>query len=268
MTYSSILAIFILPPLLLFAVAVIVHTLRSPRTTRHPWIPVLAVGLHMLIALLYTTPWDNYLVATGVWWYDPQLVAGYTLGWVPVEEYFFFLLQTALTGFWLLLLRFRTLEPNVTSKPSLRKWVSVIVFLFWVFTLTLLFVGLQSTTYLVLILVWALPPILLQLAFGADILIPHWRLIILGILSPTLYLWLVDALAIRWSTWTIDPVQTTGLKLGPLPMEEMLFFLVTNILVVFGVTLFLSPHSLQRGREWLANSRLRLVGTKEAAQRW
>ena len=51
-----------------------------------------------MVAVLYTTPWDNYLVATGVWWYDPHLVAGLVLGWVPIEEYTFFILQTLAMG--------------------------------------------------------------------------------------------------------------------------------------------------------------------------
>ena len=29
-----------------------------------------------MIAVVYTTHWDNYLVATRVWWYDPALVSG------------------------------------------------------------------------------------------------------------------------------------------------------------------------------------------------
>lgn len=51
-----------------------------------------------MIALIYTTPWDNYLVASGVWFYDPARVWNIILGWVPLEEYIFFILQTILTG--------------------------------------------------------------------------------------------------------------------------------------------------------------------------
>jgi lycopene cyclase domain-containing protein len=58
---------------------------------------VLLVGL-AVIAVVYTTPWDNYLVATGVWYYDPRLVLNLTIGYVPVEEYAFFILQAFLTG--------------------------------------------------------------------------------------------------------------------------------------------------------------------------
>jgi lycopene beta-cyclase len=57
-----------------------------------------------VIAVIYTTPWDNYLVATGILHYEPNLVLGFNLGYVPIERYAFFVLQTLLTGvfaFWL-----------------------------------------------------------------------------------------------------------------------------------------------------------------------
>jgi lycopene cyclase domain-containing protein len=56
----------------------------------------MAVGATAIIALVYTTPWDNYLVATGVWHYDPARIWGIVLGYVPLEEYLFFVLQTML----------------------------------------------------------------------------------------------------------------------------------------------------------------------------
>ena len=60
----------------------------------------IAIGLHVLLAVVYTTPWDNYLVATNVWSYNRLLVSGVVLGWVPIEEYLFFVLETMLTGLW------------------------------------------------------------------------------------------------------------------------------------------------------------------------
>ena len=77
-----------------------------------------AIGLHVLIALIYTTPWDNYLVATNVWWYDPALVTGITLGWVPIEEYTFFILQPILAGLWLAFLMRRTEWTNHRSPDN------------------------------------------------------------------------------------------------------------------------------------------------------
>lgn len=82
----------------------------------------LAIALHVLIALVYTTPWDNYLVATSVWWYNPALVTGITLGWVPIEEYTFFVVQPILAGLWLGFLARRLKISEEPLRPGLRLW--------------------------------------------------------------------------------------------------------------------------------------------------
>ncbi|MDX1617037.1 MAG: lycopene cyclase domain-containing protein, partial [Candidatus Promineifilaceae bacterium] len=100
MTYFGFLLRFLIVPILLL----LGLTWFDRRQGRHlparlsSWPVVPAIFIHVLIALLYTTPWDNYLVATEVWWYDPALVTGITLGWVPIEEYTFFVLQPIMTG--------------------------------------------------------------------------------------------------------------------------------------------------------------------------
>jgi lycopene cyclase domain-containing protein len=53
------------------------------------------------LALTYTTPWDNFLVYKGIWSYPKGRVL-MSLGWVPVEEYSFFVIQTAFTCLWFL----------------------------------------------------------------------------------------------------------------------------------------------------------------------
>jgi lycopene cyclase domain-containing protein len=57
-----------------------------------------------VVAFVYTTPWDNAIVALGVWTYDPARIAGIVLGVVPLEEYLFYVLQTILTSLVLLAL--------------------------------------------------------------------------------------------------------------------------------------------------------------------
>jgi lycopene cyclase domain-containing protein len=277
-TYFDVLGLFVIPPLLILLVVVPRDGWRwiFTRNRRVNWEPYLVILLHVIIALVYTTLWDNYLVAKGVWWYDPALVTGMTLGWVPIEEYTFFIAQTLLTGLWTLALvrgvnrRRSTPTPAADTgrrpghggshpKPGRMRsvlrprpvFVSVLV-VSWAISTLLLVLGDRSGTYLRLILSWALIPVLLQAAFGADILLAKWRLLLAAILPPTLYLWLVDAIAIASGTWTIDPAQTTGVKVGPLPLEEMVFFLMTNLIVAFGVTLMLSPASKSRARALLA----------------
>lgn len=259
MTYFTYLAYFICIPLLVLA-ALNYWDVRRERQlpealrTFSPW-KILAV--HVVIAVLYTTGWDNYLVATGVWWYDPDLVTGLVIGWVPIEEYTFFVLQTLLTGLWLLWIarRIATNSP-VRALPSLRLTTVIACGLLWIGSVILLFSAWEPGTYLALELAWALPPVLLQLAFGADILWHHRRVIFWGLVPSTIYLCITDAIAIAAGTWTIDPAQSTGILLGNLPLEEILFFTLTNMLIVFGMILMLRQESSARLQDYMARFRL------------
>ncbi len=257
MTYLNFLLLFIVPAVLLAALVTVWDArcgrqLPSSLRARGAG-PVLLA--HVLVALLYTTPWDNYLVATRVWWYNPQLVLGITLGWVPLEEYFFFILQTALTG-WLLLALHRRLPAApalpVRAAATLRAAGSATAGALCLAALWPLATAWQSGSYLALVLVWALPPITLQLAMGADVLWQQRRAVGSALLAATLYLAAADFIAIGSGTWTIDPAQSLGLYIaGTLPVEELIFFLATNMLLVFGITLVISRRMNMRAQaQW------------------
>ena len=127
--------------------------------------------------------------------------------------------------------------------------VAGIVWLIFMVILALTFVndGFRPMTYLALELSWALIPIIIQLAFGADILWRHRRVVFLTIAISTIYLSWADALAIESGTWTIDPEQSLNWFIaGVLPIEEFIFFLITNTLVTLGMTLVLAEESQPR----------------------
>lgn len=249
MTYFGFLLRFLVIPIVIL-LGVSLWDRRQGReraVSLRGWPVWAAIGLHILVALIYTTPWDNYLVATGVWWYDPALVAGLTLGWVPIEEYTFFILQTTLAGLWLAFLARRLNFEDAPLFTPLRFRLPLMVVLAWLVTVAILIAGWRPGIYLALILVWALPPIALQLFFGADILWRYRRLVFLSIVPLTLYLSAADSLAIGWNTWTIDPAQSLNIFLGGgLPLEEFVFFLLTNTLVTFGVVLVWAEESHER----------------------
>ncbi|MGF1503755.1 MAG: lycopene cyclase domain-containing protein [Anaerolineae bacterium] len=257
MTYFGVLATFILPPIVLMGVLVPLRewcALLRGESAQIRWEPFVILGIHVLMALFYTTPWDNYLVATGVWWYDENLVTGITLGYVPIEEYTFFIVQTIMTGLWTIGLM-RTVTPtreSIPVRPRLRLGLTAAVVIGWAVSTAVLLSGWVPGTYLTLILSWALIPVFVQIVFGGDILVANWRLLVLSIGVPTLYLWVVDYLAINSGTWTIDPIQTTGVKVGVLPLEEMVFFLMTIVLIGFGMTLMLSPVAKRRAQALVA----------------
>lgn len=265
MTYFGFLARFVVVPIILFVFLNWLAQRRGrtiPDALRGmPAIPTLLA--HVLIALIYTTPWDNYLVATRVWWYDPDLVTGIVIGWVPIEEYTFFILQPIMTGLYLLLLARLLPMPREPFRPhpNLRLWTTVGAGAIWVISIVILVTGYAPGTYFALELGWALPPIMIQLAFGADILWRYKGLVFWTLVPATLYLSWADSLAISAGTWTIDPAQSFNIYLGGvLPIEEFIFFLLTNTLLVFGVTLVLARESQSRLYDEIIPWASRLLG--------
>lgn len=261
MTYFGFLMRFVLIPIVLIGVVLWISTRRG---RSHPeqlsgWPVGRALLVHIIVAVLYTTPWDNYLVKTRVWWYDPELVTGLVIGYVPIEEYTFFVVQTIMSGMWLLLLaRYVPLgDGKGWRRNGLRVGATAVLGLVWLAAVLSPLVWGRNANYLMLELGWALPPIMLQFAFGADILWRYRWLVLLGIVPTTLYLSFGDALAIGSGTWTISPEQSFNIYIGGvLPIEEFIFFLLTNTLVIFGMTLVLAQESQERVHNeilpWLA----------------
>jgi lycopene cyclase domain-containing protein len=54
----------------------------------------------------------------------------------------------------------------------------------------------------------------------------RWRRLLLTMLPVFVVFTIWDVLAIRAGHWSYDPRQTTGLHVGNVPVEELLFFLV------------------------------------------
>ena len=266
MTYFGFLFRFVFIPILILLAIVLwdnkrgrqIHGFRNGRAV---WI---AIGIHVFLAVAYTTPWDNYLVATGVWYYNPDLVTGILIGYVPIEEYTFFIVETILAGLWWWFLARRvsplpkgdreaprrggsgvkgSFKPN---KTLVYLSASVLILLWFIFAYVFFF-GDEQWTYLSITLFWALPAILPQLLFGADILWHYRKLVFWAILIPGAYLSLMDIVALRETTWSISHTQTTGiLFFDILPLEEVVFFFITNILISFGMTLLLASVSERR----------------------
>lgn len=100
----------------------------------------------------------------------------------------------------------------------------------------------ERYTYLIMIMIWAGPPIVLQWLLGGDLLLQRWKVVILGALVPTAYLVAIDALALANGVWTLNPNLTTGIRLPVLdaPLEEALFFLLSNLLLAQTVVLLMA----------------------------
>ncbi len=238
MSYLTFHLVFILP-----VIGVLLLLLRSRDLSKlhGRW---QGVAVLCTIAFIYTVPWDNYLVASDIWSYgEGRILEALKIGYVPIEEYAFFILQPIMTGCFLQwyfsnhenLLRCLT-EPRVTG------WQGIVGAIFFALLAGSGWVALefgdQPLRYLALITVWACPVLAFQWGYGGATLIQFRQVMVPAVIVPSVYLWIVDMIAIEWRIWLIHEATSTGWKLFSLPVEEAYFFLVTNMLVVNGLVLY------------------------------
>ena len=96
--------------------------------------------------------------------------------------------------------------------------------------------------YLIHLMAWALPFILLQLA----VLVRHYKertgAVLRAVLPPAfivgVYLSVADHLAISAGIWNFGEGKHLGVYVGAVPLEEVLFFVMTSLLVSLGLALF------------------------------
>ena len=226
-SYLEFHALFVTPPILAL---LFVARVRFGARRRLEWA---GVGLIVLIALVYTTPWDNYLIAVGVWEYGPDTVTG-TIGLAPVEEYMFIVLQPVVAGVWLYAFEPPTVDVSVSRRD--RVVGALAGGIVGVTGAVLLFS--DATFYMGAILAWAGPVLGLQWGFGWPYLWRVRRRFVLGVAVPTVYFASVDRIAIDAGVWIISGEYTTGLTVAGLPIEEGAFFLITNAFVVQGLLLY------------------------------
>ncbi len=195
--------------------------------------------LLLFLCLAYTTPWDSYLIREKIWTYQPDRVLG-TLFLIPFEEYFFFVIQTIIgCCFTSLLLKVFDAPSNHSMKIGPRQMVSLVTSLglvglgLWLYSPSL------PMRYLFLILFWSLPVLIMQWSLGLSILRKQRRVWLFSVLFLTFYFWFADSVAIAQQIWIFPSGTISGWKLfGVLPVEEAVFFLATNLMVVQGYLLF------------------------------
>ncbi|KAH7386168.1 Squalene/phytoene synthase-domain-containing protein [Cadophora sp. MPI-SDFR-AT-0126] len=195
------------------------------------------------IAVVSTIPWDSYLIRRKIWTYPPHVIIGPTLFDIPAEEVFFFIIQTYNTSLLYLLLSKPVFHPAYLPNQNHQatQWnLGHAVLAFFVTGGGFLVWRGNEGTYLGLILAWAGPFALLLWSLSSQFLLnlPSSSTVA-PIAIPTLYLWVVDTLALKRGTWTIESGTKFGVHLWDgLEIEEAVFFLATNILIVFGLVAF------------------------------
>jgi lycopene cyclase domain-containing protein len=89
----------------------------------------------------------------------------------------------------------------------------------------------ESFAYLIVLAACLVGTAPLEVVLGTRVY-ARWKRLVLTLL-PVLVVFLTwDVLAIRAGHWDYDPSQVTGVELGGLPLEELLFFLVIPVCAV------------------------------------
>jgi lycopene cyclase domain-containing protein len=165
---------------------------------------------------------------------------------LPVEEYAFFLLQSANV---MLAVRalFRFFPDWQTGQGVvIGKWTliclaaSVIPWTFVALQLRWLRRHAGPHVNYVVHLAWFLPVIYAQWILAPQLFFGHIGLLALVTVAFGVYYTLADLAAVRAGTWFFDENQITGVKLGGiLPWEEITFFFLTSLLVAQSYLLLL-----------------------------
>lgn len=197
-----------------------------------------ALVITSAIVMAFTSPWDNWAVRERIWEF-PETRVLFRIGHLPVEEYAFFLVETAQVCLLADSLAAHVPDPWATGKATPMWGAAGCGAAAWLASyLALRRVPVpRRFRYLVHLLFWMLPVVAIQWLLGGafigrPVAVCGATILIGGILT------LFDAAAIRHGIWFFDESQTLGIKIGDVPIEEAMFFLLTALLVAQSYALF------------------------------
>lgn len=210
---------------------------------------LVTAGVLLGIVMVFTSPWDNWAARCGIWGFREGRYWR-KVGYLPVEEYAFFVIQS-LQAMGLAAWLCGVMGPFVTgphplgvSEQLLGLGVGLVgwaVAGWWGR-------GIDAESrfhYVWHLFYWFVPVILAQWVIGWPVLAERWLVVVAVTLGLGTYLSVADWVAIRAGIWFFDHRQTTGLSLrGVMPWEEAAFFYLTSLLVAQS-WLILAPEHLR-----------------------
>lgn len=229
-TYASFHTTYTLP--VMSVLALIAH----PFINRSEIFKITAI---CCIAFVYTTPWDNYVIQSGGWGYLADRVMAY-VGYVPVEEYAFFIIQTVMVSL-LHVLCARWSTPCLHFNRDRRsylwiRWTPIAALA--AVAATGYWIGVPGTrTFYLGSIMWWIAPVYAFLWYGAgNYMVTKWPSTAVSVLVPAVYLSWVDRIAIEDGIWQFKESDFLNVYVVEhLPFEEVLFFVISTLCVVMGM---------------------------------
>lgn len=237
MNYLSFLVLFTIIPSSIFIVILW-------RTFEWDYVKVLLFV--SLIAFSATSLWDNYAVYSGIWFFPEERTLGIKLFYVPIEEYMFFFLQTYTTGLFQLL--YMKLYRKIKTR-NLKNFSASSNSLLFLKSDEVIKLPFGEMNYLFHLLSWAGFFIFIQYLFGRKKIFKYKDFIFFPSIIMTVYFSVCDSISIGHGIWSFDKTQTIGTLVYNVPLEEIIFFLCTNLLITEAMILFLPERFLKKFKE-------------------
>ena len=237
MTYLRFHLIFNLPVLIVLVAC----------TAMVPWThgEILAFALVLAAVMIFTTPWDNLAAKWGIWGF-PREKYSLRIGYLPVEEYAFFLLQSVNVMLAVRALFHFMPDWEGGAETEIGKWTliclaaSIVPWAIVTIQMRWLRKRFGPCVNYAIHLAWFLPVIYVQWVIAPWMFWDHAGLLALVTGAFGVYYTLADLAAVRAGTWFFDEKQITGVKLARvLPWEEIAFFFLTSLLVAQSYLLLL-----------------------------
>ncbi len=204
---------------------------------------IIAGVVVIVAAFLFTTPWDNVAAQRKIWGFSERKYL-FKIGFLPIEEYLFFVLQSLNvilgTRFFL---HFFQLQTGLETRLQHQHFVLIAALLVgWIW------LGVQLKqkplerrfNYAAHLFFWFCPVIYLQWILAAPLLAAHLKLLFVSTFAFGIYYTLADLIAVRSNIWFFDETQITGIKFAEvLPWEEVAFFFLTSLLLAQSYLLLL-----------------------------
>lgn len=230
LTYMQVHLYYTLPP------TIFLYLLIRPLITSFDKIKILTL---CILAVVYTTPWDNYIIYHKAWWYGKDAVIG-NIGYVPIEEYIFFVVQTIFTSLWTICCTRWTLHSlYLRSSKSLtfqlKKYFGIVIMVIAILWGWFNAIPATKTFYLCSILWWTSLVVVMLWYITSSYIVQRYQHILISAVFPSLYLCYVDLIALRARVWHINEMTSLEIFVLPeLPVEEVIFFFLANFMVVMG----------------------------------